>query len=39
MGSSALISSRPEDSWEAIAPEMQKAAEEALGSEKFRKSR
>jgi len=39
MGASALISSRPEDNWEAIAPEMQKAAEETLGSGKFRKSR
>lgn len=39
MGSSALLSSRPEDSWEAIAPEMQKAAEETLGSENFRKGR
>ncbi|MGE5085879.1 MAG: hypothetical protein ACM3MG_06215 [Bacillota bacterium] len=39
MGAAALISSRPEDSWEAVAPEMQKAAEESLGSEKFHKSR
>ncbi|MFM6929652.1 MAG: hypothetical protein ACKOX6_14380 [Bdellovibrio sp.] len=39
MGASALISSRPEDNWEAVAPEMQKAAEKELGTEKFRKSR
>jgi Cu/Ag efflux pump CusA len=39
MGDSALISSRPEDNWEAVAPEMQKAAEKELGTEKFRKTR
>lgn len=39
MGDSALISSRPEDNWEAIAPDMQKAAEKELGTEQFRKTR
>ncbi|MBO9667660.1 MAG: hypothetical protein J7501_12705 [Bdellovibrio sp.] len=39
LGASSVISSRPEDTWESIAPEMQKAAEETLGAEKFRKSR
>jgi hypothetical protein len=39
LGASSVISSRPEDSWESIAPEMQKAAEETLGTEKFRKTR
>lgn len=35
MGGSAVISSRPEDTWESVAPQMQKAAEEHLGTEAF----
>lgn len=32
LGGSALLASRPEDTWEAVAPDMKKAAEEQLGS-------
>lgn len=33
LGNSAVVASRLEDTWEAVAPEMKKAAEEQLGSE------
>lgn len=33
LGNSAIITSRPEDTWEAVAPEMKKAADEQLGTE------
>lgn len=33
LGNTAILTSRPEDTWEAVAPEMKKAAEEQLGSE------
>lgn len=33
LGASAVIASRPEDTWEAVAPEMKKAAEEQLQGE------
>lgn len=32
LGNSAVITSRPEDTWESVAPEMKRAAEEQLGS-------
>ncbi|MDG0814771.1 hypothetical protein [Bdellovibrio svalbardensis] len=35
LGGSAVITSRPEDTWEAVAPQMQQAAEENLGVEAF----
>lgn len=31
LGNSAVIASRPEDTWEAVAPDMKKSAEEQLG--------
>lgn len=31
LGNSAIIASRPEDTWEAVAPDMKKAADEQLG--------
>ncbi len=31
VGNSATVASRPEDTWEAVAPEMQRGAEEQLG--------
>lgn len=36
LGGSAILTSRPEDTWEAVAPQMQQAAEEKLGVEAFR---
>ncbi|KHD88493.1 MAG: hypothetical protein OM95_08245 [Bdellovibrio sp. ArHS] len=33
MGNSAVVVSRPEDTWESVASEMKKAADEQLGSE------
>ncbi|MGZ3774155.1 MAG: hypothetical protein ACXVCY_17850 [Pseudobdellovibrionaceae bacterium] len=36
MGGSAVITSRPEDTWEAVAPDMKKAAEEQLNPSKSR---
>lgn len=36
LGGSAIITSRPEDTWESVAPQMQQAAEETLGIENFR---
>lgn len=32
LGNSAVVVSRPEDTWEAVAPEMKQAAEEQLGA-------
>lgn len=37
LGNSAVIASRPEDTWEAVAPEMKKAAEEQLSTGKSRR--
>lgn len=34
LGNSAVVASRPEDTWEAVAPEMKKSADEQLGSGK-----
>lgn len=34
LGNSAILPSRPEDTWEAVAPEMKKDAEEQLGTSK-----
>lgn len=40
LGNAATIVSRPEDTWESVAPEMKKAADEQLGTEsKSRRSR
>lgn len=39
LGGSALLASRPEDTWEAVAPEMKKAAEEQFGLGSGSKSR
>lgn len=32
LGNSAVVVTRPEDTWEAVAPEMKKAADEQLGT-------
>lgn len=37
LGNSAVVASRPEDTWEAVAPEMKKSADEQLGPEKSRR--
>ncbi|MBV2169818.1 MAG: hypothetical protein KUL82_14025 [Bdellovibrio sp.] len=34
LGNSAVVASRPEDTWEAVAPEMRQAAEAQLGTSK-----
>ncbi|WP_374029519.1 hypothetical protein [Bdellovibrio bacteriovorus] len=36
LGNSAILASRPEDTWEAVAPEMKRAAEEQLGDKSRR---
>ncbi|HEX7675572.1 MAG TPA: hypothetical protein VF412_15455 [Bdellovibrio sp.] len=36
LGNATIISSRPEDTWESVAPQMQKAAEEHAGSKAYR---
>lgn len=36
VGASAVVVSKPEETWEAVAPAMQAAAEEQLGTETFR---
>ncbi len=36
IGGSAILTSRPEDTWESVAPQMQQAAEDSLGVEAFR---
>ena len=36
MGGSSVITSRNEDTWESVAPQMQQDAEDQLGREKFR---
>lgn len=38
LGNSAVVSSRPEDTWEAVAPEMRQAAEAQLGPAKSGRS-
>lgn len=37
LGTSAMLASRPEDTWEAVAPNMKKDAEEQLGTGKSRR--
>lgn len=36
LGNATIISSRPEDTWESVAPQMQKAAEEHASEEAYR---
>ncbi|NUN04931.1 MAG: hypothetical protein HUU57_04130 [Bdellovibrio sp.] len=37
LGTSAMLASRPEDTWEAVAPNMKKDADEQLGTGKSRR--
>ena len=37
LGTSAMLASRPEDTWEAVAPNMRKDADEQLGTGKSRR--
>lgn len=39
LGGSAVVASRPEDTWEAVAPDMKKEAEEQLGTSESRSRR